>query len=64
MDLYYYKEIIDKNIDLISKSDKVISFGYEWALSLENKKKMLIIVFLTIHQKKFSMKDSNMIIIV
>ena len=39
MDLYYYKEIIDKNIDLISKSDKVISFGYEWALSLENKKK-------------------------
>lgn len=39
LDLYFYKEIVKKNVKLISESDKIISFGYEWALSLSNKNK-------------------------
>ena len=39
LDLYFYKEIIKKNENLIAESDKILSFGYEWALSLDKQNK-------------------------
>ena len=34
LDLYFYKIIVSQNLDLIKNSNKIISFGFEWALSI------------------------------